>query len=124
MKKSVYNVKPAKYGAVLKWAKSKQPHEDNPIIIPHLGGRGNTRLWVFDSILLIKPQSDGKRGYILDKEKWNAFLAFWAGLTPEQKNNEDQYIALHYKDAGVTDFTYWPVVLAISKEYEKDNQRR
>ena len=110
------------FDKALKWIKSQNPTENNPVYISKYGGRSDLpfRVWCFANALLLmsNEHSIAQTQYILCKSRWNSFIAF-IRQNPEMKMGE---LASNYKRFGCGSKVFWPAIISISKAFEEDNR--
>lgn len=110
------------YRKVLRWVKNQNPTEKKPVNIHKYGGRSKVpfRVWPFAGCLLLMSGeiAKNKAQYILTPEKWRSFEAFVKN-NPEMGMGE---LAKHFKDFGCTNKVFWPSVISICKEYQKQDR--
>lgn len=110
------------FNKAFRWIKAQHPTEAQPVYIPKFGGRSNLpfRAWCFADVLLLmaNEQAVTQSQYILDKEKWEAFLNF-VRENPEMKMGE---LAASFRRFGCLNKAFWPSIISISKACLEANQ--
>lgn len=111
------------YREVLRWVKHKNPIQAVPLYIPKYGGRSNLpfRLWHIPGGLLLMSNEKAKSQsqYILTEEKWRCFQEY-VKKNPEMGTGE---LARHYPDFDCTNKLFWPSIISICKEYQRDTNK-
>lgn len=110
------NIKLVSFRKALKWIKSFDPHENNPVYITPYGERPGTRpfrVWHFANCLLLMSNENAKTKvqYIITEEKWEAFLNY-AKEHPDMSTTD---MGKHYRDYKCTNYTFWPSIMSICK---------
>ncbi len=110
------------YRTVFRWVKDQNPTQDKPVYIPKYGGRSKVpfRVWPFAGCLLLMSGEKAmhEAQYILTPEKWRSFVDF-VKKNPEMGMGE---VAKHFKDFGCTNKVFWPAIISICKEYQRNNK--
>lgn len=107
------------YRNILCWVKDQNPTQDKPVYIPKYGGRSRLpfRVWHFAGCLLLMSNEKAihQVQYILAPGQWKKFLDY-VEQNPEMRIGE---LARHLKDFGCTNKVFWPTIISICKEYQK-----
>lgn len=109
-KKLIYDVKVISFRTATKWIK-KQGKE---VELHSLGGRTETVYYasVFDGCILLHYQANNTHEYILRKEEWDKFLAFY-----KEHEHTVKELGMRFKEWGCHEKSFWPCILVISKAY-------